>query len=354
MQREVDELGNHAAGLGPGLTVIVPAFNEAENIADTVRSLVEQTIPPAAIIVVDDCSNDETGTIAESLGATVLRPAENTGSKAAAQNVALPHVDTTLTMALDADTVLAPDALERLLPSFDEPKVASACGFVLPRHVRTTWERGRYIEYLFAFTFFKPIQNYYKKPLISSGCFSAYRTADLAAVGGWSDRTLAEDMDLTWSFYEAGREVRFVPEAVCYPIEPSNLGFMRKQLRRWSHGFVQNVVLHWKHVLHLGFLRSMLAVAVWDAFIAPLCYFVVIPLLAVLITPWYLVGYLIDVPAVVIPVIVGAAARKELPKALASLPAFFVLRIVNGAHMLEALWSEVGVKNRLVVYEKGH
>jgi poly-beta-1,6-N-acetyl-D-glucosamine synthase len=354
VETEVNELGNHVAGLRPGLTVIVPAFNEAATISDTVRSLLEQTIPTLAILVVDDCSTDSTGAIAESLGATVLRPIENTGSKAAAQSYALPHVNTTFTMALDADTVLAADALEKLLPSLNDPKVASACGFVLPRHVRTTWERGRYIEYVFAFTFFKPIQNYYKRPLISSGCFSAYRTADLAAVGGWSDRTLAEDMDLTWTFYEADREVRFVPEAVCYPIEPTDLNFMRKQLRRWSHGFVQNVALHWKHVLHLGFLRSMLAVAVWDAVVAPLFYFVGIPLLAVMVSPWYLLGYLIDMPAVLIPVLVGAAGRGELPRALASLPAFFLLRIVNGAHMLEAMWSEVVVKKKFDVYEKGH
>src|SRR5438874_10136653 len=37
-------------------------------------------------------------------------------------------------------------------------------------------ERGRYIEYLFAFTYYKRLQDYYGKPLISSGCFSMYRT----------------------------------------------------------------------------------------------------------------------------------------------------------------------------------
>jgi biofilm PGA synthesis N-glycosyltransferase PgaC len=51
---------------------------------------------------------------------------------------------------------------------------------------------------------------------------------------------MAEDMDLTWTLY--GRlEGEFVPDAVCYPIEPHDLRLLRKQLRRWSHGFVQNV-----------------------------------------------------------------------------------------------------------------
>jgi biofilm PGA synthesis N-glycosyltransferase PgaC len=165
---------------------------------------------------------------------------------------------------------------------------------------------------------------------------------------------MAEDMDLTWSFYRDGRKVRFVPEAVCYPIEPHNFDFMRKQLRRWSHGFVQNVRLHWRGILNVRYLRSMVAVAFWDAAMAPLFYLLLLPLLAVLLNPLFLSGYVIDAPAVLIPMLVGAASRREVGKALASYPAFFVLRIVNGVMMLKALWSELITGKSLTVYEKGH
>jgi biofilm PGA synthesis N-glycosyltransferase PgaC len=278
----------------------------------------------------------------------------NTGSKAGAQTFALPLVKTEYTVAIDADTTLAPDALERLLIAMEDKEVVAVCGFVLPRHVRSLWERGRYVEYLFAFTFFKQIQDYYQRPLISSGCFSAYRTEALRQIGGWSNRTMAEDMDLTWSFYEAKGKVRFVPEAVCYPIEPHNFDFLLKQLRRWSHGFVQNVILHWRGILQVSYLRSMVAVALWDALMAPLFYLFLLPLLAILLSPLFLSGYLIDAPAVLIPMLVGAASRREVGKALSSYPAFFVLRIVNGVMMLKALWSEVVARKRLSVYEKGH
>ena len=206
--------------LGRKLTVIVPAYNESACIADTIRSIQSQTVPPAEIIVIDDFSSDNTGEVARKCGAAVLRPPANTGSKAGAQNFALKNVFTPYVMAIDADTTLAPDAIEKLLPAVNESGVAAACGFVVPRRVKTLWERGRYIEYVFAFTFYKRIQDYYGKPLISSGCFSVYRTGILKANGGWSTRTMAEDMDLTWSFYHTGYGVRFVPEAVCYPIEP--------------------------------------------------------------------------------------------------------------------------------------
>src|SRR5437764_332987 len=111
---------------------------------------------------------------------------------------ALSFVKTELCMAIDADTEVAADGVEKLIAALAEPSVAAASGFVLPRHVTSVWERGRYIEYLFAFTFFKPVQDFFERPLISSGCFSAYRTSVLKSLGGWSNRTMAEDMDLTW------------------------------------------------------------------------------------------------------------------------------------------------------------
>jgi biofilm PGA synthesis N-glycosyltransferase PgaC len=337
------------------VTVIVPAYNEAASIADTIRSLRAQTVGPAEIIVVDDCSTDGTGDVARALDTTVIRPPRNTGSKAGAQTLALGRVRTCFTVAIDADTALAPDAIEQLSRAFDDPRVAAACGTVLPRNVKTLWERGRYVEYLFAFTFYKRVQDQYGAPFISSGCFSMYRTDVLRSVGGWSNRTLAEDMDLTWTLYQRGHAVRFVGEALCYPLEPHSFRFMRCQLRRWSHGFLQNVRLHWRGLLNVPFLRFAVAVACWDAVFASLVYLLILPLSAILWrNPWLLLGYVIDVPAVVVPVLAGAVPRGEVVRAVASLPAFFVLRTVNAVFFLGALWSEVVRGRSLRVYEKGH
>jgi biofilm PGA synthesis N-glycosyltransferase PgaC len=165
---------------------------------------------------------------------------------------------------------------------------------------------------------------------------------------------MTEDMDLTWSFYEAGLAVRFVPEAVCYPIEPHDFHFLGKQLRRWSHGFLQNVRLHWKAILDQPFLRSTVTVATWDAAVASLAYVVGLPLAALWIHPVFLLGYVIDLPFLAVPVLWRAQRRGELARALASLPGFFVLRWVNGLFMLRALWQEFVLRRPLAVYEKGH
>jgi poly-beta-1,6-N-acetyl-D-glucosamine synthase len=343
------------AAMARELTVIIPAYNEQDSIADTIRSMRAQTVRVGAIVVVDDCSSDATGEVARALGVTVLRPPSNTGSKAAAQNFALLQVESAFTLAIDADTTLAPDAVERLLAAFHDGQVAAACGFVEPRYRRSVWERGRYIEYLLAFTFYKPIQDFYGKPLISSGCFSAYRTEVLKECGGWSTRTMAEDVDLTWRFYFAGYKVRFVPGAVSYPIEPHNFHFMRKQLRRWSHGFIQNVCLHWQSVLHVPYLRSTVAVALWDAVVASFGYLVLIPLLTLcFMNPLFFLAYVLDAPVVIIPVLLATGGNRTIREALASVPAFFLLRTVNSVFILEAVWSEIILRRPLLVYEKGH
>jgi hypothetical protein len=98
----------------------------------------------------------------------------------------------------------------------------------------------------------------------------------------------------------------------------------------------------------------MVAVGLWDAAVASIAFLVVIPLLSVLVSPMFLLAYLFDLPAVLVPTLLGAWARKEVKLALTSIPGFLVLRTVNGFFMLRALWSELVLRRSLTVYEKVH
>jgi biofilm PGA synthesis N-glycosyltransferase PgaC len=339
---------------GQNVTVIVPAFNEAATIAETLRSLASQTLQGFHILVVDDGSDDGTGTIAKEHGATVIQPAANTGSKAGAQTFALRYVETPYVVTIDADTTLAPNALEIIIGHLQNSEAAAACGYVLPRKTRTIWELGRCAEYLFALGFYKRVQHAIGRPLISSGCFSAYRTEAVRAAGGWSDETVTEDVDLTWTFYARGEEVHFVPDAIAYPLEPEDFSMLRRQLRRWSHGLVQNLVRHRDNALHDARLRSILSVMLWDSAMASLIYLVLTPVLSIAVSPWFLVIYLIDLPVIGVPVLIEAQRHGLLAKAVPATLALFVLRLVNSGFFVEAVWSELVRGKRLVVYEKGH
>lgn len=337
------------------VTVIIPAYNEVEHLERTVRSLQHQTYPADEIIVIDDCSTDGTGEIATKMGVKVLRPPQNTGSKARAQNYALSYINTGLIVAIDADTSIQDNALEEMVKAMGNRDVSAACSFVLPGVVKTIWERGRFIEYMFAFTFYKEIQEWYGKPLICSGCFSMYRTDKLKAFGGWPTRTLAEDMDLTWTYYSKGEHVTFINEAYCYPIEPHDYKFLHKQLKRWSHGFVQNVILHWNDLLHIPVLREQVLVGLSDAIFTGVLY-LLFPVLFIIAGAPLLIAYLYlsDWFFVAIPVLWKGYKLKLFRKCLTSLPFYFILRIVNSLHFFEALISELIFNKSLKTYEKGH
>lgn len=336
------------------LTVIIPAYNEATCIGSTIKSLQKQTIQPKKIIVVNDCSTDDTEFVAKSYDVDVITPPANTGSKAGAQNFALQFVTTKLTMITDADTTLAPDAIAQLLPAFNDKVIAAACGFVIPKRVSTIWERGRYIEYLFSLSFYKQLQDFYGRPLISSGCLSMYRTPYLREAGGWSNRTMAEDMDLTWSLYQLGYHVRFMPKAICYPIEPDTLKLMHKQLKRWSAAYLQNVKLHGRKIAKDPLLFCAMAVSLTDAFLSATIYLFVLPVLIFIVSPWFGLGYFIDAPVILIPTLLIAAKRHESARAIVSFPSLFILRLVNGFIFLKAFLFEIILQRRLTTYEKGH
>ena len=165
--------------LRPGSPVLVPAYNEAEHRSPTPSSACcsRPSRPPRS---------SSSTTARPTTPATVARGCWRHRHPAAAEHRlqgrraelrAASRSTTELVMAIDADTTLAPDAIEQLLAgarrtTASPPRAASCCRGTCS----TIWERGRYVEYLLAFSFYKPIQDYYGKPLISSGCFSIYRT----------------------------------------------------------------------------------------------------------------------------------------------------------------------------------
>ncbi|MFI0352745.1 glycosyltransferase family 2 protein [Actinomadura sp. 9N407] len=345
------------------VSIIVPAHNEAEGLPATLRSLLAQTDPAHQIIVVDDGSTDRTGDVARSYGVTVLRPPRNLGSKARAQNHALPRCQGDLVLAVDADTVLAPDYIERLKPAFDDPAVAIAAGNVQTRHARTLWERGRSIEYLFGFHWHRPIQAGARSPMVCSGCCSAFRRDVLLAYGGFPERTIVEDMDLTWSAQMAGYKAAYMGHAVAWAADPETLPYLRKQVRRWMAGFFQNVRLHLPRMLvRKPMLALWVCLAILEILIAPLWWATPVLLTyawhvppAEAIAWWWGTELLLLTPP-----LVYAAHRRRLPllKVLVNVPCVYATRAVNTyyawkALIIELLLAPVGMAKSLTTYEKG-
>jgi N-acetylglucosaminyltransferase len=347
----------------PTVTVIVPAHNEEEGLPATLESILGQTVPADEVIVIDDGSADRTGEVARAYGVTVLTPPRNLGSKAKAQNYALPRCETDLVLAVDADTVLAPDYIERIKPAFADPDVVVAAGSVQTRFTRTVWERGRSIEYLFGFHWHRPIQHLANSPVVCSGCCSAFRRDALVAFGGFPERTIVEDMDFTWSQQIEGRRAVYVGTAVAWAADPETLTYLRKQVWRWMAGFCQNVRLHLPRLITgKPLLALWIILALLEILTAPLWWATPLILTVVLNKPvaaalawWFGTELTLTLPA-----LIYAARRRRLPlwRVLLNVPCLYVVKPVNIYYawkgvIVELILVPLRLSQGLVVYEKG-
>jgi poly-beta-1,6-N-acetyl-D-glucosamine synthase len=335
------------------ISVIIPAYNEAKSIGETIDSVKNQSITITKIIVVDDFSSDNTGDVARAKGATVIRTPVNQGTKAQAQNYAIQFIDTDLLVTIDADTTLDKYAIERTLPYFSDEKTASVCGTVIPKRIKSVWERGRFIEYLFGIWLFKAAQNNVNAVMVSSGCFSVFRTNLLQEMGGFKPRTMAEDMDLTWEFHFKGYKIFLSPNSYCYPIDPPNYKIYVDQITRWYSSFFQNITLHWRSLLHnkLGFFIFFY---LFDGLILPFVVFSALFLYTGNGIKAIGIATLVELFLVGIPSLIAGGKAKLFWETLISLPCIFIVRIVNASVFFKCVWNEWVVRKRLVVWDKGH
>ena len=335
------------------VAVIIPAHNEEACIAETIKSVLAQTAAIEQVIVVDDASTDRTGEIASQFPEVELvRPTVNQGSKPRAQNYALKFVRADLFVTIDADTLLAPDAIEQLLPYFSDPKTGAVCGFVIPQRVNTLFERGRFIEYLFGCTLSKGAQNQVGAVVVASGCFAAYPTELVLGQGGFPPGTMAEDMDLTWRLAKKGYEVYFHDTAYCYPIDPPNLKIFVAQVDRWYRGVLQNLSTHsFRGRLRLGLFVYWY---MFDALLTPLSLFFAVYAYTGDVALPLAVMLLHDLAIVAPPAFFKAASIGRFWQAVVSFPAFLVLRPINKFILWRAMWREWIKRDKLKHWVKGH
>lgn len=121
----------------PLVSVIVPCYNRSETIELCLRSVIGQTYTPIEIIVVDDCGTDDSGVIAESMGATVLRLPTNQGPSAA-RNLGADHARGDILFFLDADVALEPGSVAAAVEALrSSPGLGAICGVLRPESLRS-------------------------------------------------------------------------------------------------------------------------------------------------------------------------------------------------------------------------
>ncbi|WP_406044883.1 bifunctional polysaccharide deacetylase/glycosyltransferase family 2 protein [Micromonospora sp. NBC_00898] len=235
------------------VTVIVPAYNERTTIAAAVRSLASGTHPGVEVLVVDDESDDGTAEEVERLGLAGVRVVRVPGGgKAAALNAGVALARHDLLVMVDADTVVDPDALHRLVQPFGDPRVGAVAGNVKVGNRRRLIGRWQHIEYVIGFSLDRRLYDTLHCMPTIPGALGAFRREAVLAAGGLSRATLAEDTDLTMGIHRAGWRVVYEETAVARTEAPSTLPQLWRQRYRWSYGTMQALWRHRRSLVERG------------------------------------------------------------------------------------------------------
>lgn len=240
----------------PGVTVLVPCYNESAAIADTIHSLARQDYAgDVEFLVLDDGSTDDT--LERARGAVAaLEPkrraffrvvaAERNTGKAAVLNRALPAARFPLVVTVDGDSWLAANGLRRIVERYlsDPPDTRAVAGTILVRNSRKNWiTRVQEWDYFHGIAAVKRMQSMYHGTLVAQGAFSIYDTALLRELGGWPD-CVGEDIVLSWAILKAGYRIGHCEDALMFTNVPETLSQFARQRKRWSRGLVEAFVRH--------------------------------------------------------------------------------------------------------------
>lgn len=287
------EAENVFSALDIPISVVVPAYNESASIIQSVRAMLQLEYPQYELIVVNDGSSDDTleklidgfgmrefpeayrARIASAPVRAVYRSTqvsnlrvvdkENGGSKADASNAGINACRYPLVCVVDADSVLQPDSLRRIVRPFIEDSTTIAAGGTVRIANGCTVRRGflekvglprkflalvQVVEYLRAFLFGRMGWSPINGLLIISGAFGLFHKETLVEAGGYNRDACGEDMELVLRLHRLMKEKRkpyritFVPDPVCWTDAPENLRDLRSQRVRWQNGLGQALALN--------------------------------------------------------------------------------------------------------------
>jgi len=228
------------------ISVIIPAYNEEAVIAQSIKSLLNQSYPNKEIIIVDDGSKDKTYKIANQFTIypevkVLTKPNEG---KAKAINYGINHSSGELIMVVDADSKLEKNAMQLMANYFNDPQIAAVAGSVYVANQVNLWTKLQALEYIEGLNMVRNGQALLKLVNIIPGPIGMFRKNALYEVGLYDNDTFAEDCDVTLKLITKGYKIDFESEAVAYTEAPESLLDLIKQRYRWTRGILQAIKKH--------------------------------------------------------------------------------------------------------------
>ncbi|MED0903227.1 glycosyl transferase family 2 [Bacillus cereus] len=231
----------------PFVSVVIAAYNEEKVIAKTIRSILDSNYRDFEVIVVDDGSTDGTSKVMQETfykHPKVRLIQKENGGKSSAMNLGFQQSRGEIIVTLDADTIIAQDAISLMIRHFEDHNVAAVSGNVKvgnSRNLLTTWQ---HVEYITGFNLERRAFDELNCITVVPGAIGAWRKKNVVESGYLSEDTLAEDTDLTITFLRQGHRIVYEEKAYAYTESPEDVKSLIKQRYRWSYGTLQCL---WKH-----------------------------------------------------------------------------------------------------------
>ncbi len=225
----------------PPVSVIVPCYNEAATIEETIMYLLRSLYPDFEIIAINDGSKDDTATILDRLSAShpqlrVIHLAENQGKSMALRMGALMSPNEYL-VCIDGDALLDKHAITWIVSHFlNGPRVGAVTGNPRIRTRSTLLGKIQVGEFSAIIGMIKRAQRIYGRVFTVSGVVTGFRKAALHQSGYWSLNTVTDDIDISWRMQLNHWDIRFEPNALCWILMPETLRGLWQQRLRWAQG----------------------------------------------------------------------------------------------------------------------
>ena len=230
----------------PGVTVVVPVFNEEKHLERSVMSVLNLDYPKdrIRIVIVDDGSKDRTLEVARRIkrehhDRDILVISARHRGKWNALNIGLRSAKGEFFSCLDADSFVRPNSLKKALPHFYDESVAVVLPLLKIHRPRSFMQKVQWCEYL--------VNMFYKKLIsmlncihVAPGPFSIYRKDVLKSVGGFRPAHSTEDLEIVLRLQEKHYRTVQISDSEVYTVGPESVKEVYRQRYRWFRGSLLN------------------------------------------------------------------------------------------------------------------
>lgn len=241
------------------VSILVPCFNEADNLDASIPHLLRLTYPNYELIFINDGSKDDTLSIlrrweAKSDKITVLD--QENGGKASAMNHGARCARGKYIVGIDGDAVLDYGALEYIVETMEaDPDVGAVTGNPRVRNRSTILGKLQVAEFSSIIGLIKRSQSLAGTLFTVSGVIMCIRKDVWRQIGGWSENMITDDIDISWKTQLHGYEIMYEPRALCWVLMPETIRGLYKQRLRWAQGGAEVILKYSREVWRLKNIR---------------------------------------------------------------------------------------------------